>query len=194
MELLTKGAEGEVWLNREKGIIKKIRTEKKYRIRKLDEHLRKYRTRREFKVLEKAYNNKINVPKPIEINLNEKSIVIEYIDGIVLKDLFNEENALKLFNEIIKLHQLDIIHGDLTTLNAIVKDNKVYLIDFGLAEFNSNIEKKAEDLFLLFRNIENMHREFIYFIEKFEEMYAKKVDYKVIERLNEVRLRGRNKK
>lgn len=38
---------------------------------------------------------------------------------------------------IFRLHQQGIIHGDLTTSNMILKDNKLYLIDFGLSYIKS---------------------------------------------------------
>ena len=37
---------------------------------------------------------------------------------------------------ILKVHELGIIHGDLTTSNMIIdKDNHLVLIDFGLSYF-----------------------------------------------------------
>lgn len=66
---------------------------------------------------------------------------MEYIDGIKLKDWFNQEHTeveivkqlMKMGFLVYRLHQQGIIHGDLTTSNMILRDNKIYLIDFGLS-------------------------------------------------------------
>ena len=74
----------------------------------------------------------------------------------------------------------------------ILKDNKIYLIDFGLGFFSSKIEDKAVDLHLLKQALESKH------YENFEKYYKVILDnYKhkdVIKRLEKVELRGRYKR
>jgi len=50
---------------------------------------------------------------------------------------------------IAKLHNGGVIHGDLTTSNMMVKNNQVYLIDFGLSYVKNDIEDQAVDLYVL---------------------------------------------
>ncbi len=44
------------------------------------------------------------------------------------------------------MHAFNIVHGDLTTSNMILKNGKTYFIDFGLGTFSKRIEDKATDL------------------------------------------------
>ena len=61
--------------------------------------------------------------------------------------------------KIGQLHPRNIVHGDLTTANAIInkKNNELTFIDFGLAKFTEKVEDKAVDLHLLDRNLESSH-------------------------------------
>ena len=48
------------------------------------------------------------------------------------------------------LHNDGIIHGDLTTSNIMITDQKiVYIIDFGLSYVRNNIEDFSVDLYVL---------------------------------------------
>lgn len=194
MEKLSVGAESEI-IKINDTTLKKIRLNKKYRHPLLDLKLRRFRTKREFKILEKLYEKEINIPKPISLNLKETSFEFEYLSGTVLKKTITEEKLLKGFHQIILLHREEIVHGDLTTLNMIDCNDKVYLIDFGLASFSSNVEERGVDLNLFFRCIENEHPEFYNLKEEMIEIYKKKVEQgeSVIKRLEEIELRGRNK-
>ncbi len=194
MEKLSVGAESEI-IKINDTTLKKIRLNKKYRHPLLDLKLRRFRTKREFKILEKLYEKEINIPKPISLNLKETSFEFEYLSGTVLKKTITEEKLLKGFHQIILLHREEIVHGDLTTLNMIDCNDKVYLIDFGLASFSSNVEERGVDLNLFFRCIENEHTEFYNLKEEMIEIYKKKVEQgeSVIKRLEEIELRGRNK-
>jgi len=172
MKLIKEGAEAKIFLDEDK-IIKK-RISKSYRIKELDEKLRKFRTKREFKILKFLYDNNVKIPKPIDIDLKDMKIIMEYIKGVPLKDVISKELLFKFFKEIIKIHSLNVTHNDLTTLNAIIKNNDIYIIDFGLAKFNSKIEDKGEDLNLFFNNIKNEHFELYKYKEELESLYKKK--------------------
>ena len=149
MKLIAQGAESKLFL--EKGRVIKNRFRKTYRIKEIDEKLRKFRTKREAKVLEKL--QKINFPIPKLINNNKKdTLEIKYIKGELIKNKLKENNCIKLSKEIGEkiaiLHNNNIIHGDLTTSNMIY-NKEVYFIDFGLSFFSEKIEDKAVDLHLL---------------------------------------------
>jgi len=71
-------------------------------------------------------------------------IVMEYIEGINLDDLlfenkmkFNEQGALIFVRDLAAIvsyiHSKGVIHGDIRIPNVIYHDNKITLIDFGLA-------------------------------------------------------------
>lgn len=194
MELISHGAEAKL-LKVNKNTLRKIREAKTYRINEIDYKLRKFRTRREFKVLGKLYDNNVLVPKPIELNDKEFYFDLEFIEGSVLKNIVNEKLLSNAFSEIIKMHSLDIIHGDLTTLNFIVKKDKAYIIDFGLSEFTNKIEDKAVDLNLFFTCIKNEHPNLISEKNKLLKKYSSKVErgVDILKRLEQIEHRGRNK-
>lgn len=194
MDLLAKGAEAELY-RVDKNTIKKVRLPKPYRIEQIDTKLRLFRTRREFKVLNKLYEKGIKVPKPLTIKDKEFYFTLEFLDGNILKDVLSEELLNKAFEQIIAIHNEDIVHGDLTTLNFIEKNSETYLIDFGLAEFSHKIEDKAVDLNLFFSCIKNEHPEFYSQKKILLETYRTNVkdSQKILERLDKVEKRGRNK-
>jgi TP53 regulating kinase-like protein len=159
MKLIAQGAESKLFLDGNKVI--KDRFRKTYRIKEIDEKLRKTRTKREAKVLDKL--QKINFPVPELIKNNEKdTLEIKYIKGELIKNKLNKNNCVKLSkeigNKVAVLHNNDIIHGDLTTSNMIF-NKETYLIDFGLSFFSKKIEDKAVDLHMLKESLESKHSE-----------------------------------
>lgn len=194
-----RGAEAILFLDNKNDLIIKKRDIKEYRISKLDIKIRKSRNRREFKILEKAKKMNINVPTVknfIEnIKNNEFSFSMQYLKGEILYNCLNE-NLLKLaFLEIIKLHKAKIVHFDLTTLNMILLDNKIYLIDFGLSKISEKIEDRAEDLNLFFNCIKNEHKQLFYMKQDLIQLYIEKLDFNSIitKRILAIEKRGRNK-
>ncbi len=205
-KLIQQGAEGKIFLTLDisaKKIITKERISKGYRHPQLDEQIRKRRTKSEIKLLIKALAKNTQVPKVL--NANEKgepidkfSIQIEYLNGDRLSETLNNYNEKKQF-EIIQqlgkqtaiLHENNIIHGDLTTSNTILKNNKLYLIDFGLGFISTKIEDKAVDLHLIKQALEAKH--FQNHEKLFKEFLKTYKDNEVIKRLEIVEKRGRYK-
>lgn len=197
------GIGAEAILIKEKNYLIKKRVKKEYRHEKLDLSLRKLRTRKEAKILEKV--SKLGIcPKILDVNEHEKIIEMEFIDGKKLSDHldnFPKEKALKICKmvgkNVAKLHELNIIHGDLTTSNMIFseKENKVYFIDFGLSVESQRIEDKAVDLRLLKQALDSRHfKNSNDFFKAFLLGYKNSKNYeKTIEQLNKVENRGRYK-
>lgn len=193
---IASGAEARI-VKINKTTLKKIRDRKTYRIKEIDNKLRKSRCKKEFKILSKLYENGINVPKPYEITINNEEIyfTFEFINGESLKNKLNKELLFKAFEQIIKLHNLDVVHSDLTTLNMLVKENEIYIIDFGLGKITNKIEEKATDLNLFFNCIKNEHPDFYRYKKELIEKYLNEKDgEKIIKRLENIEKRGRNKK
>jgi len=197
-KVLSQGAEAVLILDEDNKLILKNRIKKDYRIPEIDTKLRKFRTKREFKLLKKCLELGINVPKPVEINQQEHIIVMEYIEGKRLRDVVNKNNyesfAKEIGKTIEKLHENGIIHHDLTTSNFIWDGKKLYLIDFGLSFYSHKIEDKAVDLHLLKRALESKHSEFYEdFFNSVLENYNPDEKEKIINRLKRIELRGRYK-
>ena len=137
-----------------KKAVKKTRVPKAYRNADLDRILRTRRTKEELEILHNAKLAGVNCPEIFFADPNESSIIMEYIEGTLLRDLQvrgRERDAVftTLGSYAAKMHGKSIIHGDLTTKNVIVSANRVALIDFGLSFVSDRVEDKAEDLHLL---------------------------------------------
>jgi Kae1-associated kinase Bud32 len=202
-ELIQQGAEAKIFLDKDKNLIIKERIKKGYRIEEIDHKIRKQRTKAEKKILKKA-SEIINSPTPIENNEDYK-IMIPYIDGKKISESLEnfemkkqKEIMREIGNQIAKLHNTNIIHGDLTTSNFIFngKENKTYIIDFGLGFISQKIEDKAVDLHLLKQALETKHSSnYKMFFEEFLEGYKKESkDFdKILQRLKILEKRGRYK-
>ena len=121
---------------------------------------------------------------------------MEFIEGKKLSEHLEKldwKSILKQLAETLtKLHNEDIIHGDLTTSNMILKDNLVYLIDFGLGFHSRKIEDKAVDLHLLKQALDAKH--FSIFPESFDiilKNYKAKEHELIIKRIGAIEKRGR---
>jgi Kae1-associated kinase Bud32 len=170
--------------------VTKERVAKAYRHPELDEKLRKLRNRKEAKILGEAPTR---VPKLIAVT--DYSITMERIDGPRLRDVLTQENAAHHGRElgamIKELHGKNIIHGDLTTSNALVDKQGIVLIDFGLSAHSQRKEDRAVDLHVLRETLEGTHvKEKEQFWEAFATAYA---DEEILTLLTEVESRGRYK-
>jgi len=162
MELITKGAESNLYKDGE--ILIKERIKKEYRIREIDEKLRKKRTLGESRILKKLKKEGVNVPDIVKVDEQNFKIFMKFISGNLMKDIEvkdekDKENltaiAKQLGRQIAKMHCLNVIHNDLTTSNIIIsndkenKEKKVHIIDFGLSFTSQRDEDKATDLVVL---------------------------------------------
>lgn len=190
MKLISQGAEGKIY--EDSSVIIKVRESKSYRIPELDNKLIKARVKKEAKILTKLNDNNINAPRLIKIESN--SIFMDKIEGKPLKEVLNDINYQDLMVEVgkivAKLHNCNIVHGDLTTLNFIVND-RVYIIDFGLSFFSYKDEDKATDLYVFEKAIKCAHSES--YVLSFFEGYSLEGSKDVLKKLESVRKRGRKR-
>ncbi len=140
-KIIQQGAEAVILL--EDNLAVKDRIKKSYRIKELDEKIRKQRTKREKNLLEKA-SKIINAPDPLP--LKEWNIIkMPFIEGKKLSECLDSFDLEKqkdicrqVGKDIAKLHDADIIHGDLTTSNMILVE--------GVKEDNSKFKKNLSIL------------------------------------------------
>ncbi|MDA1197449.1 MAG: KEOPS complex kinase/ATPase Bud32 [Nanoarchaeota archaeon] len=196
MKLIAQGAEAKLY--KKSNVIIKDRFPKKYRIKEIDNKLRKSRTKREAKVLRKLEALHFPCPKVIEDD-QFKSIEMQFLEGKMLRDVLNSTNFKKLTTEIGKklafLHNHEIIHGDLTTSNMI-KEKEIYFIDFGLSFFSHKVEDKAVDIHLVKEALESRHHQIAKQAYKsFLSAYKKEANDEkaILKRLEIVEKRGRYK-
>ena len=200
MKQIGDGAEAIISLNKNNVI--KHRIEKSYRHQDIDIKLRKFRTRRESKILKKLEQLNFPAPKLIKTDEREMKIIMEYINAPRLRDVLEKKDYKKLGKEIGEkiafLHNNEIIHGDLTTSNMLLTTeppNKLYFIDFGLSFFSKRLEDKAVDLHLLRQALESKHhRIWEHCFSSILKGYKKAQDYKeILSRFEKVESRGRYK-
>ena len=195
-KILQRGAEAVIYLEGNKVI--KDRIKKTYRNAELDDRIRRLRTRSEKKLLEKA-KKIINAPDPFP---SEEFNIIEmpFIKGKKLSDNLDNFSSdkqksicRKIGESTAKLHENNIIHGDLTTSNMILKNNEIFFVDFGLGFISPKPEDKAVDIHLFkealearhFKNWEKLFNEFLKGYRTYRE------HNKVLEQLKKVEARGR---
>ena len=216
--LLAQGAEAKIY--KIDNTIKKIRSPKSYRHPFIDNKLRKSRTKSEGKIMQKLYEH-IAVPRVQKVDNEKKEIDMEYIDGKKLSMNFENQNIQKISKligqAITKMHDQNIIHGDLTTSNMIIsnqdsrraggrdkkhkvneitkgKEDTLYLIDFGLAFHSSKIEDKAVDLHVLKQALQAKHHTIADQCMKIIlQNYKPPQSEKILTQLKKVESRGRYK-
>ena len=193
MKVIQQGAEAKIILNNNKII--KNRIKKLYRLKEIDEKLIKQRTKAEAKIMEKL-SKVINVPKILKVD--KEKIEMEYIKGEKLSESFEKLDYKKIAKQIgesiSKIHNLDIIHGDLTTSNMLIKNDDLYIIDFGLAFHSSKVEDKAVDLHLLKQALESKHYKIAEDVEKIIlDNYDPKQEKEIKGRIKIIEKRGRYK-
>ncbi|MEN7982727.1 MAG: KEOPS complex kinase/ATPase Bud32 [Nanoarchaeota archaeon] len=200
------GAEAIIY--KKDNLVIKKRVKKSYRISEIDDKIRKLRTRGEAKLIERL-SKIILVPKISKSSEISKEIVMEFIEGKKLSEhlnnfsLFEQKKIVgKIGESVSKLHNANIIHGDLTTSNMILKeevgcrksDIRLYFIDFGLGFHSVKIEDRAVDLYLLKQALEAKHFEnFKILFSEFLKNYKSKNREKILEQLGKVEKRRRYK-
>jgi len=224
-KLLSKGAEAEIIYTGR--FVIKHRVSKGYRHPVLDKKIIKSRTKKESKLLIKA-SEIINAPKPFFIpECDFTRIKMPFIDGDRLSDVLNKYPKEKqsgimreLGRQVALLHANNIIHGDLTTSNVILSNNKLlvrkrakrdrakpvsskcspkgkaclFIIDFGLGYISAKIEDKAVDLHLIKQALEAKHfQNWENLFREFLKGYKYLESDRVMARLTIVEKRGRYK-
>ncbi len=184
MKLINRGAEADVYSTMwdKKKAILKIRKVKSYRNSLLDQKIRKQRTARESQIISQVKSFGISTPLIYFMDINKCSILMQYIDGKIVRDLKGND-IVKVCSEIGQIvgtmHKHGIMHGDLTTSNFILDKKKLFLIDFGLASRTEKPDDHAVDLRLFKEILNSAHAEVMEKSWKnFQKGYSKAVGMK----------------
>ncbi|CEP16301.1 hypothetical protein [Parasitella parasitica] len=212
--LIKQGAEARVYylqtfLTVPNGCIAKERFKKTYRHPDLDQFLTTRRVVQEARCLYKCKKAGMDTPTVYHIDIPTATIFMENITGITIKQrlLDNQETgyknvdtdllAVQIGTSLAKMHSLNVIHGDLTTSNLMLreKENSLVVIDFGLSSISTLIEDKAVDLYVLERAFASTHPQTELLFEKIVEFYLKnsKQSKQIWTKLEDVRTRGRKR-
>lgn len=208
-KLRHQGAESKIYSGQimDRNVIKKERFEKTYRHKILDDRLTKERTRAELRSLIKLKESNACFRDllPTVYFVDDHSIVMSEIENARTINEFTKDNKfedskwfyLELGKTIAEIHRSGVIHGDLTTSNFLISnDRRIVPIDFGLAQFNGTNEDVAVDLYVLERSLLTNdfehYKGFDIIIDSYKKEMGKKAN-EIINKLNEVRLRGRKR-
>lgn len=129
------------------------------------------------------------------------------IDGVTAKEYIMatkcNDSLVSMASTIGKtvgqLHSQNIIHGDLTTSNMLIRNSdvsKITMIDFGLSFIDHSAEDKGVDLYVLERAMLSTHPDSEHLFEVILKSYSKanKKDAKeTLKKLDDIRLRGRKR-
>jgi len=201
--ILYQGAEAKISVSKymDFNIVEKRRIPKTYRIKKIDDRLISYRTKEEAKLMIEARNKGVSIPIIYDIDLENGIITMEYLKGNRVKDIFNKLSnderkklCLKIGQNIARFHNNDIIHGDITTSNMILFNDRIHFIDFGLGEKTGEVEAKGVDLHVLMEAIESTHSKYSEYFKYVLEGYKKELKddaNQIIKKIEEIVKRGR---
>lgn len=104
--------------------------------------------------------HKANMNVPFAYKQMQNVILMEYIDGGMLKDIYIQDPQ-DFFNQLLEQLYLmknsaQLVHGDLSEFNILVQNQTPYIIDLGQAMSIKNIDdfNNVYDLYL--RDIDNI--------------------------------------
>ena len=164
--LLYKGAEADVVLGDWQGLeaVFKIRKPLTYRLKVLDEAIRRQRTVHEAEMIHLAKNAGVASPFLYNVDIQSSTLVMQFVRGIRVKDLVTSLSGSHLDRvffefgrDVAKLHCFGIMHGDLTTANVVSSDGRLVFVDFGLSVRTTRLEDQAVDMRLIKETLVGAH-------------------------------------
>jgi Kae1-associated kinase Bud32 len=143
--------------------ITKTRLVKGYRHPELDERIRRQRLRQEATLLQAA--RQAGVPTPAILGLDERQAVLHLrrlagptLAAHLLSRTPTTADHLRQWGRLIgRLHAHGLVHGDLTTSNAILERERLWLIDFGLGMRSQDVEDLGVDLLMAQKTLMSDH-------------------------------------
>lgn len=192
-----------------KPAIVKERFVKSYRVASLDQKLTHRRMSQEVRSMARCRRHGIRAPAVYHMDFDRRLIYMENItEGLILKEYVSQldpeqdadtmRSLVELMGQTLaKMHDIDVIHGDLTTSNMIYnpETRDLTLIDFGLSFVSTLVEDKGVDLYVLERAFLSTHPRTEDHFQALLESYSESSSNSkaVIQKLDEVRLRGRKR-
>ncbi|CAH0403173.1 unnamed protein product [Chilo suppressalis] len=232
-KILKQGAEAKLYICNYLGkpALIKERFKKNYRHSDLDTSITKERIKNEARSIVRCKTAGVKTPCLYLVDFERRRIYMQhFVESITIKDfvinIVSKEQincdgdiildvVAKMIGEAVrKMHDNNIIHGDLTSSNMLlvpkissagVADNSKWLdvanlelvmIDFGLSFIDTSTEDKGVDLYVLERALISTHNDYPDLFNKILEAYKKfnKNNVKeILSKFEEVRARGRKR-
>ncbi|WP_135825019.1 bifunctional N(6)-L-threonylcarbamoyladenine synthase/serine/threonine protein kinase [Halorussus ruber] len=184
-----KGAEATVEIGDER--VTKRRLPKSYRHPQLDARLRRDRTVLEARLTSEARRRGVPTPVVYDVDPEEGVLVFERVGEADLRSELTAERVRDVARHLATIHGAGFVHGDPTTRNVRVGDDRTYLIDFGLGYNTDDAEDYAMDLHVFAQSLAGTADDAESLQREFEESYAEVGSETVLDRLREVEGRGR---
>ncbi|XP_073962715.1 TP53 regulating kinase [Choristoneura fumiferana] len=234
LKILKQGAEAKLYICNYLGrpTLIKERFEKKYRQPELDTAITKERIKNEARAIVRCKTAGVKTPSLYLVDFDRRRIYMQHFeDSITIKDFIinvfkkHEQNgsgdglnsldkvSVLIGQTVRKLHDNNIIHGDLTTSNMLlvqknenvdehdakwlqIENLELVMIDFGLSFIDSSTEDKGVDLYVLERALISTHNDYPDIFTKIlnaYKSYSKNNVKEIISKFEEVRARGRKR-
>ncbi|XP_039765940.1 EKC/KEOPS complex subunit TP53RK [Pararge aegeria] len=230
LKILKQGAEAKLYICNYLGkpTLIKERFKKNYRHPDLDASITKERIKNEARSIVRCKTAGVKTPALYLVDFERRRIYMQhFLQSITVKDfivnLKSSTNqcditALDVYadkiGEIIRrMHENNIIHGDLTTSNMLLVEKDptgseenskwleysnvdLVLIDFGLSFIDSSAEDKGVDLYVLERALISTHNDYPNLFNRIfnaYKSYSKNNIKEIISKYEDVRARGRKR-
>ena len=155
------GAEAEVWSGLWMGrpAVRKLRRPRAWRHPDLDHRLGHRRMMSEARLLVRMHRAGLAVPALFDLDPEQGTMIMERISGRPLIEVLRDptldpaflRTALESTGAAIRnVHRLAVTHGDLSTNNVLINgQGEAFLIDFGLAVIDYEVERFGIDLHVI---------------------------------------------
>jgi N6-L-threonylcarbamoyladenine synthase/protein kinase Bud32 len=204
-ETEVQGAEATVTIEDDRVI--KRRLPRSYRHPRLDERLRRERTREEARLTSEARRHGVPTPVLYDVDARETTLVFERVGDRDLRAALTESRVRDVGRHLATIHEAGFVHGDPTTRNVRVTGDgdesgasaggdtgdagRTYLIDFGLGYYTDDVEDYAMDLHVLAQSLAGTADDPESLLDAAEAAYRSVGDGAVVDHLREVEGRGR---
>ncbi|MFB6121860.1 MAG: bifunctional N(6)-L-threonylcarbamoyladenine synthase/serine/threonine protein kinase [Haloferacaceae archaeon] len=184
-----RGAEAVVAIH--PGRVVKRRLPKAYRHPALDARLRRERTVSEARLTSEARRNGVPTPLVYDVDVPEATLTLQHVGHADLAADLAIDRTRTVGRHLAALHGAGVVHGDPTTRNVRVGDERTYLVDFGLGYHSGHVEDHAMDLHVFEGSVRGTADDPDPLVDAFEAGYADAGEAVVLERLREIEGRGR---
>jgi N6-L-threonylcarbamoyladenine synthase/protein kinase Bud32 len=184
-----RGAEAVVTVEADRVV--KRRVPKDYRHPDLDARLRRDRTVMEARLTGAA--RRAGVPTPIvrDVDTEAATLVLERVGDRDLAGALSVDRVADVGRHLAAVHGAGFVHGDPTTRNVRVGDDRTFLIDFGLGYHTDDVEDYAMDLHVFEGSLDGTAEDAPALRTAFEDAYREAGDGAVVDQLRSIERRGR---
>ena len=182
------GAEATVRFEGERVV--KERAPRAYRHPRLDERLRRERTRQEARLTSEARRSGVPTPLVWDIDPQTTTLTLQHVGTCDLRAELTTAHVERVAEQLAGIHGAGFVHGDPTTRNVRVGE-EVFLIDFGLGYYTDDPEDHAMDLHVLRQSLDGTTADADQLWAAAEAAYGAVGDETVLATLREIEGRGR---